>query len=366
MTSRAVPRSALAVCLFAAASCSFGKNPDLPKERELLLSSLAEHVLLPRYQATIDGLDALLATSEQFCAAPSEILIRTARTEWLAARNPWKESEVFAFGPYKNEPLRLGPKIDSWPARPDSIEALIDSEVDITPELLAESGVFLRGFPVIEYILFANDLDLEFAGTSRCDYLVAATKDLRSSVTQLQDAWLADGGNYIGQFATPDETGGEFDDSVEALSEVVDRLGFTAENAHAEKLTPALGLESVSGPDTTLLESRFSATAIADIKSNLYGIEAVFYGDLSQSSDAIGLNHYLYFLGHEFDLQLRELLDNAHAALDAVGQPNAAIEASSLRVSAAIESLKELQRFLQSEVTKGLNFSVGFNDTDGD
>lgn len=141
MSRSAVSSRALAAGLLALASCSFGQNPDLPKERELLLTSLAKHVLLPRYQATLDGLEALLSSSTGFCDSPTSALLQSARANWRIARDPWKQSEVFAFGPYKNEPLRLGPKIDSWPARPESIEEFIATEPDITPELLASSGV---------------------------------------------------------------------------------------------------------------------------------------------------------------------------------------------------------------------------------
>jgi len=361
---RVVSARTFAISLLALAACSFGRNPDLPKEREVVLTSFVEDMLLPRYQETLGGLDTLLASSMQYCEAPTPGRLRDVQQAWRIARAPWKQTEVFAFGPYKNEPLRLGPKIDSWPARPDSIEALIVAEENITAEILADSGVFLRGFPVIEYLIFLGSDNLEFADPKRCDYLLAATLDLQRTVGQLHDAWSADGGNYQAQFVTPDGTG-DFDDSLEALSEMVDRLGFTAENLHAEKLTPALGAESVSGPDKTLMESRYSANSIDDISNTLLGIEVLFFGDPAQPG-SLGLNYYLHFHGHDFDESLRGLLASAQVTLAAMPSLEFAIDSSPKDVSAAIEALKELQRFLQGEVTRGLDFTVGFNDTDGD
>ncbi len=364
MMDRIVSARTFAIALVALAACSFGANPDLPKERELVLTSFVEDMLLPRYRETLGGLDTLLTRSTQYCEDPTPGRLRDVQQAWRVARAPWKQTELFAFGPYKDEPLRLGPKIDSWPARPDSIEALIVAEENITAALLAESGVFLRGFPVIEYLIFLDSDILEFADPKRCDYLIAATIDLQATVGQLHDAWSADGGNYLGQLVALSGTG-DFDDSLEALSEVVDRLGFTAENLHAEKLTPALGAESVSGPDKTLMESRYSANSIEDITNNLLGIEALYFGDPAQPG-SLGLNDYLHFHGHDFDDALRALLASAHAALAAIPSLEDAIDAAPEDVSDAIEALKELQRFLQGEVTRGLDFTVGFNDTDGD
>ncbi len=356
--------------LLAVGSCSFGQNPDLPEERTTLLTSFAEDMLFPRYERTFDALGALELASEELCADASNARLDVAKRAWDTARSAWKESEVFAFGPYKKEPLRLGPKIDSWPVRPESIDELLDGDGVITTEVLSNSGVFLRGFPVLEYLLYTGDPDVTSAFASdsrRCEYLIAATSDAQSTIGELRAAWSTAGGNYVGSFAAADVYPGEFDDSLDALSEVVDRLGFTAENAHAEKLTPALGAGSPTGPDATLVESQFSGRATSDIADSLRGIEALFYGDLEGTDGALGLNTYLAFYGHNFDEELRVLLNEAHSSLSAIGLPlGQAIRDQPFAVQTAIESLKDVQRFLQGTVTPALNFSVGFNDTDGD
>ena len=362
-------RCALAGALVTMMGCSFGQNPDLGEERRLVLTSWAEQVLFPRYRATLDGLQELGEASERLCEAPSAVRLGEARAAWATARHPWKQTEVFAFGPYKNEPLRLGPKIDAWPSRPDTIEALLADAAEIDAELLGNAGVFLRGFPVVEYLLYApgeGPVAAFAAGSRRCDYLRAATDDLTTTVGALLDAWLPSGGNYLAEFAEA-APGGEFDSTLDAMSELVGRLGFTAENMHSAKLTPPLGTESGSGPDPSLAESHFSDRSLDDLRDNLLGIEALYFGDSAEFGESLGVNYYLHFLGHNFDRDMRSSLDAAYLAIDQIEGPlTVAIVEDAEAVEALIAATREVQRFLQGEVTSGLKFTVGFNDSDGD
>ncbi|TNF25083.1 MAG: hypothetical protein EP329_23760, partial [Deltaproteobacteria bacterium] len=106
--SRRLPLAAVVAGAAVALATSCAITPIADARQELLRSWGAW--LLDRYDATAAAADTLDARVDALCAAPDEAALTAARDAWTAARAPWKEAEVFAFGPYTEEPIRLGPK----------------------------------------------------------------------------------------------------------------------------------------------------------------------------------------------------------------------------------------------------------------
>ena len=150
-----------------------------------------------------------------------------------------------------------------------------------------------------------------------------------------------------------------------ALSEVVNRMGFTIEIIRADKLGVPLGTTSGGTPQPDKAESQSSGRSLEDLRDNLRGLERLYYGD--EPTGQIGLDFYLRFRGHEFGALMRAELDASQAALDAIPGPlTTAITAAPASVNQAIETLGALQRFIQVDVINALALTLGFNDNDGD
>lgn len=359
-----------ALLALAAAAAAAGCAPyEIEDARRNLLQSWGDDMLLPALADAEQLCTALDQMARDLCDAPSAETIARARQAWIAARAPWKRTEVFAFGPYKEEPLRLGPKIDAWPARPDLVEELLADTTPLTPEIADNLGVFARGFPAIEYLLFQPDVDVvaEYATVPRrCEYLLALTANLALEVGELADAWSPEGGNFLAQLTGAGKTSVEYDTLPDALGEVVNRMGFTAENIAADKLGRPVGVTSGDGsPQPEQAESQFSGRSVQDIRDNLRGIGELFLG--GDDGRPLALASYLAGRGHAFERAVTERLDAADRALAAIGDPLVvAIANDRPAVLAAIDEVAALQGLIQTEIIPALSLSVGFNDVDGD
>ncbi|WP_109464647.1 imelysin family protein [Albibacillus kandeliae] len=200
------------------------------------------------YGDSLTTAKALDAAVDALIANPSEETLAAAKTAWLAARNPYQQTEVFRFG---------NPIVDDWEGKVNAWpldEGLIDyvdasyggptdenelaalnviaspqltiagSEVnatEITPDLIADTlneadGIetnVARGYHAIEFLLWGQDLNGTEAGAGNrpwtdyaqgddctggnCDrraaYLAAASDLLVSDLEEMAGNW-ADGG----------------------------------------------------------------------------------------------------------------------------------------------------------------------------
>src|SRR5690606_33870820 len=118
------PRGAL-LALGAAVALTGCSDTGEGDTRRALLERWSTELIVPLYADFEQRSDAVAGAVEALCAAPSEASLGAARTAWDAAREPFKRAEVFAFGPYSRPEFRIGPKIDSWPARPADVEEWI-------------------------------------------------------------------------------------------------------------------------------------------------------------------------------------------------------------------------------------------------
>ena len=111
-------RSLLVVLAPIAAGCG---PTEIADSRRELLTSWGEGVLLPLYADFEARAGVLEQRNAELCTEPGEATLDGARDAWWDARAPFKQAEVFAFGPFKESPWRLGPTLDFWPARPDRL-----------------------------------------------------------------------------------------------------------------------------------------------------------------------------------------------------------------------------------------------------
>ena len=112
---------------------------------------------MPSYEEFAAEADAMATASAALCCRAERGRPRASPQAWWRAQGAWKRSEVFAFGPYREFPLRLGPQIDFWPARTEQVEELIAGDAELSAEALSSLGASARGMPVVEYLLYAPD-----------------------------------------------------------------------------------------------------------------------------------------------------------------------------------------------------------------
>lgn len=356
-----VVTAAIVACL---AGCASEGEGDTRRE---LLERWSTELIVPLYAEFDVRSQAVAASLDALCAAPSEATLEAARSAWMDAREPFKRAEVFAFGPYSRPEFRIGPKIDSWPARPDTVEEWLSGTDAVDPATLATLGIWHKGLPVIEYFLYAPDASGQapLEEPRRCEYLRSTGVELESRARELHLAWAPEGGDFAHQLSGAGRTSTAWRSLRDAFGEVVNRMGFTIENMRRDKLGRPLGDMTGGTPLPNETESRFSGRAVRDILDNLAGIEVLFFGDSTRNLP--GVSSYAIERGRNFDQQFREALDAARAALEAVNVPlGEAVSTEADRVREASERLRELQSLIQTELISALGLSLNFNDNDGD
>ncbi|MBE9635669.1 imelysin family protein [Salipiger mangrovisoli] len=231
--------SALALCIAA---------PALAATDKAAVIETYANIAQAGYEDSLSTAKALQEAVAALVATPSAETLAAAREAWLAARNPYQQTEVFRFG---------NPIVDDWEGKVNAWpldEGLIDyvdgsyggasdenpfaasnvianpvlelagAEVDaseITPELIAETlneadGIetnVARGYHAIEFLLWGQDLNGTEPGAGErpytdyvtgddctggnCDrraaYLTAATQLLVSDLEEMAANW-AEGG----------------------------------------------------------------------------------------------------------------------------------------------------------------------------
>jgi predicted lipoprotein len=350
----------LIACLAGCASEGTGDT------RRDLLERWTAGLIVPLYGEFEGRSRELEASIDTLCSAPTEQALAAARMAWTLARKPFKRAEVFAFGPYSRPEFRIGPKIDSWPARPDDVEEWLASGDPVDPATLATLGVWHKGLPVIEYFLYSPEADSTGAlgDARRCEYLRSTATELVNRAVEIHMAWAPEGGNFADQLSGAGRTSTAWRTLRDAFSEVVNRMGFTLENVRRDKLGGPLG-EATGTANPDAAESRFSGRSLSDILDNLAGIEVLYFGD--SAANLPGLTTYVAERGENFDEPFRSGLSAARAALDAIGMPlTEAVTTEPERVREASARLADLQRLIQVELISALGLSLNFNDNDGD
>ena len=126
-------------------ACTEGPDP-----RADLLLSWGNTLFIPRYKDFENETNKLYTDSVSFCEAPTAEGLEPLQQQWWSARAPWKELEYLKFGPYKEFPLRLGPKIDFWPVRTDTVQEILSGDTELQESTFEALGASAKGFPVLE------------------------------------------------------------------------------------------------------------------------------------------------------------------------------------------------------------------------
>jgi predicted lipoprotein len=345
-------------------------GPGAPDTRRALLEGFTSELIVPLYARVAEETLALDQNVDTLCAAPDSAGLDAARAAWWRAREPWKQAEVFAFGPYSRPEYRLGPRMDTWPVSVERIRELLDGSVVLDQTLIAGAAISQRGFPVVEYLLYGDGmLDPSEFGTRRCDYLRAATADLGQNASDIHRAWSPEGDDFSSELAAAGRGGSAFRSLRHAFGEVVNRIVFTLENARRDKLGRPLG-EATGSPQPELSESRPSGRSLQDLRDSLDGIERLYFGH-APAGDGLGsfdgLTRYARERGSDFDATIQTQLADARAAIDAVEGPLAtAVVSAPERVQAVSDALDALQRTIEVDVIAALGVALSFNDNDGD
>lgn len=256
------------------------------------------------YADTLTSASLLRDAIHAFVATPSEATLASARQAWLAAREPYGQTEAFRFysGPIDDAKGPEG-RINAWPldeAYIDSVKGKANSgiinnrKIVLSKDKLAalnERGGeenISTGYHAIEFLLWGQDFDANGPGKRswndfvdgqaanadrRRDYLKIIADLLVEDIASVAKAWQAGSTNYRAKF----------EKDPDALRKMMVGIGVLSRAELAgERMEVAL--DSKNQEDE---HSCFSDNTHRDILTNALGIRNVWLGEYKRLDGSV-------------------------------------------------------------------------------
>ncbi len=338
----------LALC-FLASSCSDDDDPVTPSEEgfdfSTILQDYSQKVVIATYADLATKAATLNERASAFNANPSDAAISAAATAWIAAREPWEASEAFLFGPA--EFLNLDPALDSWPVDRQQLQNVLNSDLDLTPDAIAEGlGPALRGFHTAEFLLFRDGQVRPTADLTEREreYLVAVTKVLSDDAQALLDGWDANG--YGNEFASAGQSGSRFISQVDAVLEIVEGIIAISDEVANGKIADPFDQDN-----TELVESQFSFNSLQDFANNIRSIKNAYRGGFHISNDfGTGLDSFIRESDAALDTKIHSQIDEAIARVQAIPEPFRDNLDAASEIEAAQSAINEIMTIFEDDV----------------
>ncbi|MBS0298539.1 MAG: imelysin [Proteobacteria bacterium] len=306
-----------------------------------VIQNYARNVIFNTYIDLVEQTKLLRAAILELQLETTTKNLHQAQNAWRNARRPWEQSEAFLFGPA--ETLDLDPALDSWPINATDIKNVVDSDTPLTTETVSAFEPTLKGFHVIEYLLFGNNNNKVASELTARElaYMIAAATALTNDAQALADAWNPNAGNFLAEFSKAGAGSATYPSLASAVQEMLEGMIGIADEVGTGKLSRPL-----AGRDPSLTESQFSANSITDFINNIRSIRNVYTGTYLLS-EGPGLNALVKSINPALDEAINNQIEKTIAAIYAIPQPfTESIISNADSVQAAINEAKNLVALL--------------------
>jgi len=338
-----------------------------PPTRPEVLASLADDLIVPRFQLVAAEMGELRDALGTLCANPTPDTLASARTAWREARAPWIRSQATWFGPVMDRRSRS--LVDWSPVDPERIESTLSKRDSVSANDVREFfGSTQRGLGAIEYVIFGEDqavlASLGEPGGVRCQYLTSLGEVVADEMSGVLADWTGDGsvaGGYTGYFKG---TAGVALVEQQAVDEVVRTSVFITRSINDMRLGKALGADG-GQQDPSAIPGAGGNNAVADLRNQVLGMQDTYLG--AGAERALGVSVLVRGVSADADERMRGHFTAALAAIDGLQEPlQSTVVSDPEPARLAHRRIQELQRALNTEVVSLLGVTVGFADTDGD
>lgn len=390
VSSRPALGLAAPIVSFSLALSLAGCSDDTEVSRAQVVADYAT-LVEATYADTLVGAEALRDAVRAFTDKPSADRLAEARSAWLAARDPYGESEAFRFyeGPIDDEDDGPEGQINAWPIDEGYIDYVVDQQgqvvnggiinspddyPEITSEVIAELNEvggetnISTGYHAVEFLLWGQDLsedgpgDRPFTdyvtgsdGTAenqdrRAAYLLEITDLLVGDLARVHEQWLDGEANFRADFRALDPS--------MAIGKLMLGMGFLAKGElSGERMSVAYDLR-----DQENEHSCFSDNTKADLWNNARAVQNVLLGRYADF-DGVGIDELVEAEDPALARRLREQIQQALDDIEAIPEPfdqailgeddsegRVQIDAAILSLKAFAESLAEAAGVLNIEL----------------
>lgn len=350
----------LFVLISTATSCK--KEETSPNSS--VINNITDNIIIATYTdldekagLLVDALNALKAGG----ATSTELT--AAKAAWVATRAPWEGSEGFIFGPVADD--EIDPNIDTWPLDSIGVEVIL-GRTDVLNKayidgLTDDAGTGLKGFHLIEYLLYGSDGNKTAASlTAReLDYLIAAGESLKGKTLELKTAWISSGGNFANQLKSRSS---RYPTEKSVLIEFAEGIRGIAGEVFDSKIQNTLDGLDLDGLNGGLREeeSRFSNNTKTDFTSNITSIQNIYLGKYGSSGNGNGLTVVVAAKNATLDAKIKTQITEAILALQNIGGAtnvtySTALGTDRLSIETAQEKVETLENTLRTELLPLIN-----------
>ncbi len=190
-------------------ACSNNDTPQEPeptdtsKDRKVLLTHLADNIIIPSYANFKVKFDAMNSKSQAFAAKPDATTLGEFRQAWREAYIEWQKVELFDVGPANRVAMR-----NFYNIYPTSVAGITQYIADPSVNLEVASSYDKQGFPALDYLLngvgttdaetvafYTNATD----GAKRLAYIKRIVDHMNALITKVISDW---NGSYREEFTT--------------------------------------------------------------------------------------------------------------------------------------------------------------------
>lgn len=326
-------------------------------------------IVLASYEDSYNEAVTLRDLVNDFVANPTEEGFEACKNQWLAARIPYGQTEVYRFygGPIDDED---GPEglINAWPmdenfidyVEADANAGLINDAVEypeITKQVLmdlneaiSEESIF-TGYHAVEFLLWGQDLyadspglrpytDYVDGGTAenqdrRREYLAVVTDLLVDHLGEVKAEWESTGSNYRASFLA------------ETKETIINRIFTALGELSKGELSGERMFVAVDSGDQENEHSCFADNTHVDIQQNFQGLVNVFNGTYTRTDGSVVSGESYAALAAEINpskaTAVTTAITSAQSAISAIPTPfDQAILNSQDKVLAAVSALETL------------------------
>lgn len=311
------------------------------------------------HEGIVNGYEALSSETAdlnmaalKYCNAPAPDSRKLLEAAWLDAFLAWQRVRFVDFGPVENNNLSW--QFQFWPDPKNLIARkaayLIGNDEPITPQVISQSGVAVQGFPMMEYLLFDQQLnagDHALPAARTCELLTNVARHAKSNSDELMDGWQAFRPHYL-------ETDQYHDTTI--------RAGMAAlEILEERRLAQPMGLRGNGKRNPYITDAWRSGNTLMTVEATVDGLRQFFLPGLATLLEAMGKSDLATRIRKQFS-EVQQNFPGAHLPM-----ATALNEEDQFRVLQSLYvDISQLATLVNDQAAVALGVVRGFNSSDGD
>jgi len=346
--------------LFASCQSETAENDTVNFDRKAMLENWADELIMPAYQDFEFRIDTLHKSIDALAQSDSKTQLEQTQQLFEEAYLSFQYAKIYEVGPAAN--LAFRSTVNTFPADTQKVLANIQTG---SYNFGGASMIDAQGFPAMEYLLFAKEIQV-LNDSSTQSFLQQAADHIHHQVRQILEAWQ---NGYRSDFVAATGT-----DIGSSLGQVVNAINKDYEVVKNAKIGFPAGKRSMGQPYPYTAEAPYSNLSLDLAIANVEAVHQLYLGTgFNSGLDGPSLQEYLVEM--QTDNGSREPLDeDIHQTLLQVirdleeinGPLTSAVFDDKDAVTDAYNSLVDGVILLKSEMPSVLGVLITYQDNDGD